>query len=103
MLAEGAAAPERAVEIDVDDVEPMFVGYRLGRRLAARDACTIDEDIDAPMGRQLISDLGNAPRVRYIHNDDLGIQAFRFQVRATGFGSLQIAIRDQDLCSRLGQ
>jgi len=46
MLAEGATTPERAVEIDVDDVEPMLVGDRLRRCLASRNARIIDQDID---------------------------------------------------------
>src|SRR5258707_8794479 len=104
MLAEGAAAPERAVEIDVDDVEPMFVGYLLGRCLAPRNAGIVDEDIDPAEARcQLIGDLGNARRVCYIHDGDLGIQALRFQARAPGGGKLGVAIRDDDLRSRLRQ
>src|SRR5450432_1032835 len=46
MLAEGAAAPEGAIEIDVDDVQPMFVRYLFSRGLASRDACIIDENVD---------------------------------------------------------
>src|SRR5882757_6074212 len=45
VLAEGAAAPERAVEIDVDDVQPMLVGDLLGRCLAAGDAGIVDQDL----------------------------------------------------------
>ena len=93
VLAEGAAAPERAVEIDVDDVEPMLVGYLLGRRLAPRNAGIVDEDVDpAVAGCQLIGDLGNARWVRHVHDGDLGIQALRFQARAPGLGKL----RDRD-------
>src|SRR5258705_3730640 len=104
MLAEGAAAPERAVEIDVDDVQPMFVGELLGRRLASRNARIIDQDIDtAVAGRQFVGDLVNTLRVRYVHDDDLGIQAFRLQARAPGIGKLGVAIGDHDLRSRLGQ
>ena len=44
--AEGAAAPKRAVEIDVDDVQPMLAGDVLRRGLAARDTRIVDEDID---------------------------------------------------------
>src|SRR6202163_1023148 len=74
VLAEGTTTPERSIEIDVDDVEPMFVGYLLGRCLASRNACIIDEDIDpAVTGRQLIGDLGDTVRVRYIHNNGLAI------------------------------
>src|SRR5882672_11960092 len=58
MLAEGAAAPERAVEIDVDDIQPMFIGDLLRGRLASRNARIVDENIDAAVtGSQLISDL----------------------------------------------
>ena len=53
--------------------------------------------------RQLIGDLGNARRVRHIHDGDLGIQALRFQARAPGLGKLGVAIRDDDLRSRLRQ
>src|SRR5258706_11259735 len=100
MLAEGSAAPERAVEIDVNDVEPMFVGYILGRCLASRDAGIIDEDVNpAVTSRQLISDLRNALRIRYVHDDDLGIQAFRCQTHATALGEPFVAIRDHDFRS----
>src|SRR5438445_7155242 len=58
VLAESAAAPERSVKINVDDVEPMFVGNLLGRRLAPRNAGIVDEDIDPAEARcQLIGDL----------------------------------------------
>src|SRR6266850_2439635 len=104
MLAEGAAAPERAVEIDVDDVQPMFVGHLFGRRLASRNAGIVDKDIDAAVaGCQLVGGLGNTLRVRYVHDDDLGIEAFRLQAGAPGIGELRVAIRDHDLRSRLRQ
>ncbi len=104
VLAEGAAAPERAVEIDVDDVEPVLVGDLLGRCLASRDAGIVDEDIDPAVARrQLIGDLGNARRVRHVHDDDLGVQALRLQARAPGLGKLGVAIGDDDLRARLGQ
>ena len=104
VLAKGAAAPERAVEIDVDDVEPMLVGYLLRRRFASRNAGIIDEDINAAVTRrQLIGDLGNALRIRYIHDNGLGVQALRFQARATSLGEPGIAIRDHDPRSRLCQ
>jgi hypothetical protein len=35
VAAESAAAPERAVEIHVKDIEPVLIGDLLGRRLAA--------------------------------------------------------------------
>jgi len=54
---------KRAVEIDVDDVQPMFVGNLFGRRLASCDAGIVDEDIDAAVaGCQLIGDLGDTLR-----------------------------------------
>ena len=104
VLAKGAAAPERAVEIDVDDVEPMFIGYLLGRCLASRNASIVHEDIDSAKARcQLIGNLGNACWVRHIHDGGLGIQTLRFQARAPDIGKLGIAIRDDDLRPRLRQ
>ena len=45
---ERARAPEGAVEIDVEHVEPMLVGDVLRRGFAARDAGIVDEDVDPP-------------------------------------------------------
>src|SRR5229473_5071382 len=104
MLAKGAATPERAVEIDVDDVQPMLIGYLFSRGLAPRDARIVNENIDLSVPRrQLIRYLGDACGIRYIHNDDLGIQAFRLQARAAGLGGDRVAIRDHNLRSRLCQ
>ena len=65
VLAEGAAAPERAVEVDVDDVQPVLVGDRLGRRLAARDAGIVDEDVDLAVALDdVVGDLVDLRRVR---------------------------------------
>jgi hypothetical protein len=89
VLAEGAAAPERSIEIDVDDVQPMFVGDLFGRRLAPRNAGIIDQDIDAAVaGRQLVGDLGDTARVRDIQDDDFGVQALGFQACTPGSGKL---------------
>ena len=49
--AEGARAPEGAVQVDVEDVEPMLVGDIFRGRLAARDAGVVDEDVDPAMRR----------------------------------------------------
>src|SRR6266436_9091861 len=46
MLAKGAATPERAVEIDVDDVQPMLIGYLFSGGLAPRDARIVDKNVD---------------------------------------------------------
>src|SRR5882757_5604554 len=43
VLAEGAAAPKGTVEIDIHDVEPMFVGHFFRRCLASRNAGIVDE------------------------------------------------------------
>src|SRR5450631_707390 len=104
MLAKRAATPERAVEIDVDDVQPVLIGYFFSGGLAPRDASIVDENVDLSMPcRQLIRDLGDARGIRYIHNDDLRVQAFRLQARAAGLGGDGVAIRDHDLRSRLCQ
>jgi hypothetical protein len=82
----------------------MLVGYIFGLRLAPRNARIIDEDVDpAVAGRQLVGNLGHAGGVRHVHHGDLDIQALCFQARATGLGKPAIAIRDHDLCPRLGQ
>src|SRR3984893_14576877 len=104
MLAEGAAAPERAVEIDVDDVQPVFVGDLFGGRFASRDPCIIDEDIDLAVPcRKLIRHLGDASGIRHVHDDDLGIVAFCLEGGAAGLGRLRIPIGNDDFRPRLCQ
>src|SRR6185369_7940829 len=49
MLAEGAAAPEDAVEIDIDDIQPMLILDLLGRGLAAGNASIANQDINLAM------------------------------------------------------
>ena len=61
MPAEGAAAPEDAVEIDVDDVQPVLVGHCFGRRFAPRDAGVVDEDVDLAVAPdEVVGDFGDA-------------------------------------------
>ena len=52
VAAEGAAAPEGAVEVDVDDVQPVLVGDLFRRRFAARDAGIVDQDVDLAVPRR---------------------------------------------------
>ena len=103
--AEGAAAPERAVEIDVDDVQPVLVGDLLGRRFAPRDAGIVDEDVDPCRARR---ELDRRPRRRAPESvtsmiDDLGVVALRLHLGAAGLGHLGIAIGDDDPRARLRQ
>src|SRR5437879_3160221 len=104
MLAEGAAAPERAVEVDVDDVQPMFVGDPFGWRFASRYPGAIDEDIDLAVPcRKLVRHLGDASGTRHVHDDGLGIVAFCLEGGAAGLGRLRIPIGNDDLRPRLRQ
>ena len=104
VLAEGAAAPEGAVEVDVDDVQPMLVGHGFGRRFAAGNAGIVDEDVDLAVARrELIGHLGDARGIGHVHDDDLGVIALRLQAGATGLGHLGIAIGDHDLGAGLRQ
>src|ERR1700722_18019334 len=104
MRTEGAAAPEGAVEIDVDDIEPVLVGDGFGRRLAASDAGVVDENVDFSIaGHQLIGRLRDRGRIRDVHDDDTGIVALRLEGGAPLLGSVGIAIRDQDRRARLRQ
>ena len=67
--AEGAAAPEGAVEVDVDHIEPVFVGDLFGRRLAAGDAGIVDENVDLAVTRhQFIRGLGDAAGIRDVQD-----------------------------------
>ena len=49
-----AAAPEEAVEIDVEDIEPVLVGQVLCGRFGSRDAGVAYEDVDTAL---LLEDL----------------------------------------------
>ena len=44
-----------------------------GRRLAARDAGIVDEDVDLAVPRhEFVRDLGDALGIRHVQDDDLG-------------------------------
>src|SRR4051812_35150235 len=61
---ERAAAPEHAIEIDVDDVEPMFVSDVLGPYTCAGDTCIADQDVDvAKSAVKPIRDLSDLTRI----------------------------------------
>src|SRR5436305_9507157 len=82
----------------------MFVGNRLGRCLASCNARVVDKDIDpAIAGHELICNLTDTARVGDIHRNDFRAQALGLETRATRLGRFGIAIRDDDLCSRLRQ
>ena len=102
VLAEGATAPERTVEIDVDNVQPVFVGHFLRGRFAPGNACIVDEDIDRTVtGCELVRHLADATRIRYIHDGDLCVQSFHLQAFATCLGDTAVAIGDHDFGSCL--
>ena len=106
VLAEGAAAPEGAVEIDVDDVEPMLVGDRLGRRLAAGDAGIVDEDVDLAVARRRARSATSVTRLESVTSmiDDLGVVGLSPSGSARpALGDLGVAVGDDDLGAGLGQ
>src|SRR6266478_1542062 len=93
--AEGAAAPEQAVQIDVDDVEPVLILDALRRRLAAGDAGVVDQDVDAPVSaHQIVGDRVNARALRHVHDDDLGIVTLGAQGVATRLGDARVVVGD---------
>jgi hypothetical protein len=47
LLAEGAAAPEPAVEVDLDAEAPVIVAGVLGAHVALGDASVVDQDVTA--------------------------------------------------------
>ena len=47
LLAEGAAAPEQAVDIDIHMEAPVLVGGVLGADVALGDAGIVDQNVDA--------------------------------------------------------
>src|SRR3546814_8906472 len=49
---ESARAPEAAVEVHIEHIQPMLVGDILGGGFAARDPCIVDQDVDPPIARQ---------------------------------------------------
>src|SRR3546814_5741907 len=49
---ESAGAPEAAVEVHIEHIQPMLVGDILGGGFAARDPCIVDQDVDPPIARQ---------------------------------------------------
>ena len=101
VLAKGTAAPERAVEIDVDDVQPMLVCYHFRRCFASCNGGIVDQDIDSSMlRRNLIRHFGDAPGIRHVHHHDLGIAAFRPEAGASAPGHIRIPVGDDDLRTR---
>lgn len=47
LFAKFAAAPECAVQVDVNDVEPMFIGDGFGRGFGTCDTGIVDQNINA--------------------------------------------------------
>jgi len=104
MPAEGVAAPEDAVEIDVDDVEPMLIGDVFRGRFGSRDASVADEDVGAALFRHDPRRRGvDLSRVGDFHLDDVACVAFGFHRRPRLPSNLEIAVRDIDVSPRLGE
>jgi hypothetical protein len=76
--AEGAVAPEHAVQIDVVDGEPFLVGHFLGRLRGASDASFGDKHVyAAEFFRDLTRSLPNGLRVGEVDGPCVGRKAFR--------------------------
>ena len=102
MPAECAAAPEDPIEIDVDDIEPAFVGRILRRNLGARDAGVADENVDPSLLRHHplrgAVDLGG---VRHVHLDNVGRVALRLHRRLRFSRPFRIVVGDIDMRASL--
>ena len=94
MIAERPTAPEDPVEIDIDHVEPVLVGDRLGRGFAACDARVVDQDVDpAVTADHPVGDLRHLRGIGDIHDDDFGIVTL---------GAQRVASRLRDACVPIG-
>ena len=75
-LAKSAAAPEQAVEIYIDQVQPVLVRQRLRQRLRSGDASFADENVDAAFILEHPRCGGvDLRRIRHVHFDEVGLVA----------------------------
>jgi len=104
VAAKRPAAPESAIEVDVQHVKPVLIGDLFGGRLAARDACAIDQDVNPAVTRHhLVGDLCDTARIRHVHDHSVRVVALGSQGHASLIGERRVAIGDGQSSARLSQ
>jgi hypothetical protein len=106
VLSERPRAPERAVQIHIDHIEPVLVGDVLRAGHAARDARIVHQDVDAAVrSSQDIRDFRHARGVGHVHLDALDRMAAFLQARARRIDGFGVQVGDGNagagLCQRL--
>ncbi len=101
LAAEGAAAPEQAVDVDVHVEAPVLVAGLLGRHVAFRDPRVVDQNVDPAVPVQdpcrHVVDLGRTGDVEHLAD---GLDARLLQLGHHAFHAVGLHVGDDDLGAR---